>query len=189
MWFVFKLTFDVSTPFVDWVDIMMAGPVSRWTAALFTFIHAPPWVTSLATDGVIAGVGFVLVFVPVIFAMMFFLTFLEASGYMARAAFVMDRAMHTIGLHGKSFIPMLMGFGCNVPAVYATRTLESTRRPGPDVITHPLDVVRRALAGLCLVCERFFRQAFRAGIVVALCRRHPLCRSRRHHLQENAVSR
>ncbi len=127
MWFVFKLTFDVSTPFVDWVDMMMAGPISRWTAAFFTLIHAPPWVSSLATDGVIAGVGFVLVFVPVIFAMMFFLTFLEASGYMARAAFVMDRAMHTIGLHGKSFIPMLMGFGCNVPAVYATRTLESTR--------------------------------------------------------------
>ena len=78
-------------------------------------------------DGVISGVGFVLVFVPVIFAMMFFITFLEGSGYMARAAFVMDKAMHAIGLHGKSFIPMVLGFGCNVPGIYATRTLESQR--------------------------------------------------------------
>jgi ferrous iron transport protein B len=82
---------------------------------------------SLVNDGIIAGVGFVLVFVPVIFAMMFFVTFLEGSGYMARAAFVMDRAMHTVGLHGKSFIPMVLGFGCNVPGIYATRTLESHR--------------------------------------------------------------
>jgi ferrous iron transport protein B len=82
---------------------------------------------SLVNDGVISGVGFVLVFVPVIFAMMFFITFLEGSGYMARAAFVMDKAMHAIGLHGKSFIPMVLGFGCNVPGIYATRTLESER--------------------------------------------------------------
>jgi ferrous iron transport protein B len=90
-------------------------------------VGAPDWTVSLALDGVIAGVGFVLVFVPVIFAMMFFITFLEGSGYMARAAFVMDRAMHAIGLHGKSFIPMLLGFGCNVPGIYATRTLENQR--------------------------------------------------------------
>jgi ferrous iron transport protein B len=82
---------------------------------------------SLVNDGVVSGAGFVLVFVPVIFAMMFFITLLEASGYMARAAFVMDRAMHAVGLHGKSFIPMVLGFGCNVPGVYATRALESRR--------------------------------------------------------------
>lgn len=87
----------------------------------------PDWTVSLINDGVIAGVGSVLVFVPVIFAMMFFITFLEGSGYMARAAFVMDRAMHAIGLHGKSFIPMLLGFGCNVPGIYATRTLENQK--------------------------------------------------------------
>ena len=90
------------------------------------------------TDGIIAGVGFVLVFVPVIFAMMFFITFLEGSGYMARAAFVMDRAMHAIGLHGKSFIPMLLGFGCNVPAVYATRTLENPRDKALTALLIPL---------------------------------------------------
>ncbi|HSD20219.1 MAG TPA: ferrous iron transport protein B [Anaeromyxobacter sp.] len=127
MWLVFKLTFDLSAPFGDWIDAMTSGPFKRWAAALLGAIGAPGWTVSLVNDGIIAGVGFVLVFVPVIFAMMFFITFLEGSGYMARAAFVMDKAMHAMGLHGKSFIPMVLGFGCNVPGVYATRTLESGR--------------------------------------------------------------
>ncbi len=138
MWFVFKFTFDFSASFADWLDTMIAGPFKRWAEAVFGFIGAPLWTTSLVTDGVIAGVGFVLVFVPVIFAMMFFITFLEGSGYMARAAFVMDRAMHAIGLHGKSFIPMLLGFGCNVPAVYATRTLENPRDKALTSLLIPL---------------------------------------------------
>ncbi len=138
MWLMFKLTFDVSTPFVDWIDAMTAGPFKRWTEAILGVVGASDWTVSLATDGVIAGVGFVLVFVPVIFAMMFFITFLEGSGYMARAAFVMDRAMHAMGLHGKSFIPMLLGFGCNVPAVYATRTLENERDKALTALLIPL---------------------------------------------------
>lgn len=125
MWVVFKLTFDLSSPFVDWVDAAASGPLRRRGAALLALAGAPDWVVSLGTEGVLAGVGFVLTFVPVIFAMMFFITFLEGSGYMARAAFVMDRAMSAMGLHGKSFIPMLLGFGCNVPGIYATRTLEN----------------------------------------------------------------
>ncbi|MFO7444728.1 MAG: ferrous iron transport protein B [Ignavibacteriaceae bacterium] len=127
MWIMFKLTFDVANPFVDWIDGITVGPLSYWTGKLLSLMYAPEWVISLATEGIIAGVGFVLVFVPVIFAMMFFVTFLEGSGYMARAAFVMDKAMHGIGLHGKSFIPLLLGFGCNVPSIYATRTLENKR--------------------------------------------------------------
>lgn len=127
MWLLFKLTFDLSSPFGDWIDAMTNGPFKRWTAAILGAVGAPDWTVSLMNDGVLAGVGSVLVFVPVIFAMMFFITFLEGSGYMARAAFVMDRAMHAIGLHGKSFIPMLLGFGCNVPGIYATRTLENPR--------------------------------------------------------------
>jgi len=138
MWVVFKLTFDFSAPFADWIDAMTTGPFKRWAEAILGFIHAPAWTASLATDGIIAGVGFVLVFVPVIFAMMFFITFLEGSGYMARAAFVMDRAMHAIGLHGKSFIPMLLGFGCNVPAVYATRVLENPRDKALTSLLIPL---------------------------------------------------
>ncbi len=127
MWLVFKLTFDLSAPFGEWIRAMSGGPFKRWVAAALGAAGAPGWTVSLVNDGIIAGVGFVLVFVPVIFAMMFFITFLEGSGYMARAAFVMDRVMHAIGLHGKSFIPMLLGFGCNVPAIYATRALESRR--------------------------------------------------------------
>jgi ferrous iron transport protein B len=127
MWFMFKLTFDLSTPFADWLDAMTSGPFKRWAEAILGSIGAPDWTVSLVNEGIISGVGFVLVFVPVIFAMMFFITFLEGSGYMARAAFVMDRAMHSMGLHGKSFIPMLLSFGCNVPGIYATRTLENPR--------------------------------------------------------------
>ncbi len=138
MWFMFKLTFDVSKPLGDWMNAMTFGPFKRWAEALVGLIHAPAWMSSLVTDGVIAGVGSVLVFVPVIFAMMFFITFLEGSGYMARAAFVMDRAMHSIGLHGKSFIPMLLGFGCNVPAIYATRTLENQRDKALTALLIPL---------------------------------------------------
>jgi len=138
MWLMFKLTFDFSAPFADWIDAMTTGPFKRWAEAFLGFFHAPAWTTSLVTDGIIAGVGFVIVFVPVIFAMMLFITFLEGSGYMARAAFVMDRAMHAIGLHGKSFIPMLLGFGCNVPAVYATRTLENPRDKALTVLLIPL---------------------------------------------------
>ena len=127
MWLVFKLTFDLSAPFGEWIRGMSEGPFKRWATAILGGIGAPDWTVSLVNDGIIAGVGFVLVFVPVIFAMMFFITFLEGSGYMARAAFVMDRVMHAMGLHGKSFIPMLLGFGCNVPGIYATRTLENRR--------------------------------------------------------------
>ncbi|HWI41486.1 MAG TPA: ferrous iron transport protein B [Verrucomicrobiae bacterium] len=138
MWLVFKLTFDLSAPFGEWIKSMTDGPFKRWTEAILGGIGAPDWTVSLVNDGVIAGVGFVLVFVPVIFAMMFFITFLEGSGYMARAAFVMDRAMHAIGLHGKSFIPMLLGFGCNVPGIYATRTLENPRDKALTALLIPL---------------------------------------------------
>lgn len=138
MWIMFKLTFDMSKPYADWIGQMISGPFKRWSEALIGLVHGPDWTVSLVNDGIIAGTGNVLVFVPVIFAMMFFITFLEGSGYMARAAFVMDRAMHAIGLHGKSFIPMLLGFGCNVPAIYATRTLENPRDKALTALLVPL---------------------------------------------------
>lgn len=164
MWLVFKLVFDVSKPFSDWVDEMMAGPFPRWAEAILGAIHAPAWTISLATDGVIAGVGFVLVFVPVIFAMMFMVTFLEGSGYMARAAFIMDRAMHTMGLHGKSFIPMLLGFGCNVPSVYATRTLENPKDKALTALIVPLMSCGARLPVYVLFIGAFF--GAHAGMVL-----------------------
>jgi len=156
MWLVFKLTFDLSTPFADWLDAMIAGPFMRWTAAGLGLIGAPDWTVSLAVDGVMAGVGFVLVFVPVIFAMMFFITFLEGSGYMARAAFVMDRAMHSMGLHGKSFIPMLLSFGCNVPGIYATRTLENEQDKVLTALLLPLMSCGARLPVYVLFTAAFF---------------------------------
>lgn len=164
MWLVFKLTFDVATPFVDWIDEMTAGPFKGWAEAVLGLINAPAWTVSLATDGIIAGVGFVLVFVPVIFAMMFFITFLEGSGYMARAAFVMDRAMHSMGLHGKSFIPMLLGFGCNVPAIYATRTLENPKDKALTALLIPLMSCGARLPVYVLFTGVFF--AANAGTVL-----------------------
>ncbi len=164
MWLVFKLTFDLSSPFGDWLDGMIAGPFMRWTAAGLGLIGAPDWTVSLAVDGVMAGVGFVLVFVPIIFAMMFFITFLEGSGYMARAAFVMDRAMHAIGLHGKSFIPMLLGFGCNVPGIYATRTLENPRDKALTALLVPLMSCGARLPVYVLFAGVFFGAA--AGTVI-----------------------
>lgn len=125
MFVVFKLVVDVSSFFLDWVDAVIGGPVTRWVSALLTMLSAPEWLVSLAVDGVIAGVGAVLVFIPGLTVLYLFLTLLEDSGYMARVAFVMDRVMRFTGLHGKSFMPMILGFGCAVPAVYATRTLEN----------------------------------------------------------------
>lgn len=126
MWVVFQVTANVSAPFLDWVEGLISGPITRWTVALLGAVGlGETWVEALLVNGVIAGVGGVLVFVPVLMALYLAIGVLEDSGYMARAAFVMDRLMRVIGLHGKSFLPMLVGFGCTVPAVYATRTLEN----------------------------------------------------------------
>ncbi len=128
MWVVFKLTADVAGAFLDWIDGTVSGPVEHLVRSLVTTIGlGGTWVESLLANGVVAGVGAILVFIPVLFSLYLALSFLEDSGYMARAAFVMDRVMGGVGLKGKSFLPMLVGFGCSVPAVYATRTLENER--------------------------------------------------------------
>jgi ferrous iron transport protein B len=128
MWFVFQLTANVSAPFLDWVDGFINETVYGWAGSLIGFLGlGGTWLEAVVTDGIIAGVGGVLVFVPVLLFLYFALAILEDSGYMARAAFVMDRVMRWMGLHGKSFLPMIVGFGCTVPAVYATRTLENEK--------------------------------------------------------------
>lgn len=128
MWAVFKLTTDGAGPYLDWVDGVIGGPITNWVVSILGLIGlGSSWVESLLVDGIIAGVGGVLVFLPVMMMLYLALAILEDSGYMARAAFVMDRLMQGIGLHGKSFLPMIVGFGCTVPAIYATRTLENER--------------------------------------------------------------
>lgn len=127
MYVMFTLVVDVSTPFLDWVDAVFSGPISHWATQLLSLVSAPEWLHALVLDGIIAGVGGVLVFLPGLFVLYFFLTLLEDSGYMARVAFLMDKVMSFTGLQGKSFIPLILGFGCAVPAIYATRTLENER--------------------------------------------------------------
>jgi len=128
MWIVFKVTTDLSAPMLDWIDGVISGPISRWVVAFLEWVNlGSTWVESLLVDGIIAGVGGVLVFVPVMAFLYVALAILEDSGYMARAAFVMDRLMHGLGLHGKSFLPMIVGFGCTVPALMATRTLHNEK--------------------------------------------------------------
>ena len=128
MWVVFKITTDLSAPFLDWIDGVIGGPITNWVVAILGWLGLTgSWVESLFVDGIIAGVGGVLVFVPVMASLYVALAILEDSGYMARAAFVMDRLMHGLGLHGKSFLPMIVGFGCTVPALMATRTLENEK--------------------------------------------------------------
>ena len=128
MWVVFKVTTDVASPMLDWVDFVISTPITNWVLAIVGWLGlSGTWFEALMVDGVIAGVGGVLVFVPVLMAMYLCLAILEDSGYMARAAFVMDRLMNLFGLHGKSFLPMIVGFGCTVPAFYATRTMENEK--------------------------------------------------------------
>ncbi len=128
MWVVFKITTDLSSPMLDWIEGVISGPISNWVVTLIEWIGLDgTWVESLLVDGIIAGVGGVLVFVPVMAFLYVALALLEDSGYMARAAFVMDRLMHGLGLHGKSFLPMIVGFGCTVPALMATRTLDNEK--------------------------------------------------------------
>lgn len=128
MWVVFQFTANVSAPFLDWVDLIINEILYTWGGQLMVVLGlGDTWLQALITDGIIAGVGGVLVFVPVLLFMYFALAVLEDSGYMARAAFVMDRVMRWMGLQGKSFLPMIIGFGCTVPAIYATRTLENEK--------------------------------------------------------------
>ena len=122
------------------------------------------WIKDLMVDGVIGGVGSVLVFLPNILLLYMFISLLEDSGYMARAAFIMDRLMHKIGLHGKSFIPMVMGFGCNVPAVMATRTIESRKSRLITMLIIPLMSCAGRMPVYILLAGAFFSR--HAGLVL-----------------------
>ena len=122
LWFIFWATFTIGQYPMDWIDAAV-----NWLGGKVAVLMQDGWLKDLVVDGIIAGVGSVLVFLPNILILYFFISIMEDSGYMARAAFIVDKLMHKIGLHGKSFIPMVMGFGCNVPAIMATRAIESRK--------------------------------------------------------------
>lgn len=128
LYLLFHVTFNwVGSPMSDLLDGFIAGPLSKGLISLLSTLGASPFIQDLLVEGVVAGVGGVLVFVPQIFVLFFFISFLEDSGYMARVAIVMDRFMQMVGLNGKSFIPMIIGFGCNVPGIMAARSVEEER--------------------------------------------------------------
>jgi len=122
MWLMFQATFTLGSYPMDWIDSGV-GMLSDWVQKTM----AEGALRDLLVDGVIGGVGGVIVFLPNILILFFFISLMEDTGYMARASFIMDKLMHKIGLHGKSFIPLVMGFGCNVPAIMATRTLDNKK--------------------------------------------------------------
>lgn len=160
MWAAFELTFAVASPFMSAIDAVF-GYCAEYVA---TSGLEPAWLASLLGDGIIGGMGSVLIFIPNIFILLFILSLLEDSGYLARAAFVMDRLMYAIGLPGKSFIPMLIGFGCNVPAIMATRTIEDKNDRLITILVNPFMSCGARLPVYVLLAGAFFPA--NAGTVV-----------------------
>ena len=175
MYLVFYLTFTVGDPFMEWIEFgfgWLGGFVSSWWPA-----GSESALKSLIVDGMIAGVGGVLVFLPNIAFLFLAIAILEGTGYMARVAFIMDRLMNKIGLHGKSFIPMLIGFGCSVPAIMSTRTLNLKRDRMTTMLVVPLMSCGARIPIYALIIPAFFAKRWEAlvmfsiyviGIIVAI---------------------
>ena len=150
MYCVFQFVFAVSPPLMDLLDAAFG-----WLGGQAAGV-SPEWLGSLLADGIIGGLGSVLVFVPPIFLLFIAISALEDSGYMARAAFVMDRAMHKVGLHGRSFIPMILGFGCNIPGIMACRTIENPRDRLTTILVNPFMSCGARLPVFVLLAAAFF---------------------------------
>ena len=159
LYVVFNSTFVVGEYPMKWIEWVV-----ETFGAFVASMMSEGWLKDLVVDGIIGGVGSVLVFLPNILLLYLFISLLEDSGYMARAAFIMDRLMHKIGLHGKSFIPMIMGFGCNVPAVMATRTIESRKSRIITMLIIPLMSCAGRMPVYVLIAGAFFPH--NAGLVL-----------------------
>ena len=170
MFLMFQFVFILSTPLMDWM-----GRLFSWLGGYASGI-SPDWLESLLADGVIGGLGSVLTFIPPIFLLFIAIAVLEDSGYMARAAFIMDQLMHRIGLHGRSFIPLLMGFGCNIPGVMACRTIQNPRDRMTTILVTPFMSCGARLPIYVLLAGAFFPayqglvvfSMYLIGIVVAI---------------------
>ncbi|QLK85437.1 ferrous iron transport protein B [Staphylococcus sp. 17KM0847] len=177
MWFIFQTTFTwIGTPLSDKLDAFFGGALTDFVKQLMTSVGIYPTIQDLVTDGIIAGVGGVLVFVPQILVLFFFISLLEDSGYMARIAVIMDRIMESFGLNGKSFIPMIIGFGCNVPGIMAARSIEEEKERLTTILIAPFMSCSARLPVYALFVGIFFAQhqalivlsLYVLGIVVAL---------------------
>ena len=159
LYLVFSGTFVIGEYPMLWIEWLV-----EQVGAFVSGVMADGWLKDLVVDGVIGGVGSVLVFLPNIMLLYMFISLLEDSGYMARGAFIMDRVMHKMGLHGKSFIPMVMGFGCNVPAIMATRTIESRKSRLITTLIIPLMSCAGRMPVYILIAGAFFPD--HAGLVL-----------------------
>jgi len=170
MYGVFQFVFTLSAPFMDWIDTFF-GWLGGYTSGV-----SPDWLGSLLADGIIGGLGSVLIFIPPIFLLFIAIAILEDCGYMARAAFVMDRVMHKVGLHGRSFIPMILGFGCNIPGIMACRTIENPKDRLTTILINPFMSCGARLPIFVLLAGAFFTanqglvvfSMYIIGIIVAI---------------------
>ncbi|GAB6981709.1 ferrous iron transport protein B [Prevotella dentasini] len=160
---MFTATFVIGQYPMDWIE---AGVAWLGETVSTTLPEGP--VRDMLADGVIGGVGSVIVFLPQILILYFFISYMEDSGYMSRAAFIMDKLMHKMGLHGKSFIPLIMGFGCNVPAVMATRTIESRKSRLITMLILPLMSCSARLPIYIMITGSFFALKYRSLVMLSL---------------------
>ena len=163
IWVMFEATFSLGQYPMNWIE---AGV--EWIGSTLSENMTAGPLKDMLIDGVIGGVGSVIVFLPQILILYFFISFMEDSGYMARAAFIMDKLMHKMGLHGKSFIPLIMGFGCNVPAVMATRTIESRRSRLITMLILPLMSCSARFPIYIMIICTMFAQQYRSAIMMSL---------------------
>ncbi|WP_379132762.1 ferrous iron transport protein B [Paenibacillus sp. sgz500958] len=193
MYLLFKTTFDwAGGPLSDILDGFIAGPVSSGASSLLQYVGASSFTHALIIDGIIGGVGGVLVFVPQIFILFLIISFLEDSGYMARVCLLMDSTMERMGLNGKAFIPFIIGFGCNVPAIMAARSIEQPKDRMLTTLLMPLMSCSARLPVYALFAAVFFpeRQAaavlsmYVMGVVFALL----LCKLFSKYLFKNETS-
>lgn len=163
LWVMFEATFSLGQYPMDWIETGVA-----WIGdTVKTYMPDGP-LKDLISDGIIGGVGAVIVFLPQILILYLFISYMEDCGYMARAAFIMDKLMHKIGLHGKSFIPLIMGFGCNVPAIMATRTIESRRSRIITMLIIPLMSCSARLPIYIMITGIMFPKAYQSAVMMAL---------------------
>jgi ferrous iron transport protein B len=156
MYCMFLFAINLGGAFQDFFDLGSDAIFVQGTTAILETLHAPNWLIALLAAGLGKGLNTTISFIPVIGGMFFFLAFLESSGYMARATFVIDRLMRTVGLPGKSFVPMIVGFGCNVPAILAARTLENPRDRTLTILMSPFMSCGARLAIFAVFTAAFF---------------------------------
>lgn len=163
LFLMFEATFTLGQYPMDWIDMGV-----EWLGDFISQNMDEGPLKAMLVDGVIGGVGAVIVFLPQILILYTFISFMEDSGYMARAAFIMDKLMHSMGLHGKSFIPLIMGFGCNVPAVMATRTIESRRSRLITMLVLPMMSCSARLPIYIMIIGAFFSARYQSLVMISL---------------------